>query len=80
MNLIVRLNPLLARNSLPRNMSSLARGRVLEGNYWKYRIVDDLKEDDTHSSTVFKAEVIPHKNVQHAPKWFVVQCQPASIP
>lgn len=63
-----------ARNSLPRTMSSLASGYILQGACWNYRILKPVKGDSTHISNVFKAEVVPHGNASNAskaPQWFV---------
>lgn len=72
MSVLSRLRPIAARPPLSKTVSYLAPGRVLEGHRWDYRIISTLKGDDTHLSTVFKAEVIPHMNVQNAPRWSVV--------
>jgi hypothetical protein len=64
----------LTRTSLSRTMSSLARlapGHVLPGAQWDYRIVKAIKGDNTHRSTVYMAEVLPHADVLESPQWFV---------
>jgi hypothetical protein len=64
-----------ARNSLLRTVSSLAPGYILQGAHWTYRIVEPVKGDNTHISTVFKAEVVLRENARNEPKaphWFVV--------
>ena len=72
MSLTSRLNSSLARIFLFRTMSSIAHGPVLQGSCWDYRIIGALKGDRTHSSTVFKAKVLPHNSAQNFPKLFVV--------
>ena len=55
-------------------MSSLTSGHVLRGAYWNYRVLEPVKGDNTHSSTVIKAQVVlrdPHV-VPEVPEWFVV--------
>lgn len=66
------------RNSLRRTMSSLAPGHLLQGAHWDYRIVHAVKGDNTHSSAVFKANVVPRENVHNAPQWFVCITSTAS--
>ncbi|KAF2452535.1 hypothetical protein BDY21DRAFT_388547 [Lineolata rhizophorae] len=41
--------------------------------HWDYRILDAIKGDATHTSTVFKAEVVPHENVSNPPKWALIK-------
>lgn len=57
-----------ARNSLPRNMSSLTPGNILQGAHWNYRILSPVMGDHTHISTVFKAVIVPRMNTSDAPK------------
>ncbi|KAJ5158230.1 uncharacterized protein N7500_007881 [Penicillium coprophilum] len=57
-----------ARNPLIRSISSLCAGNILQGAYWDYRILNLVEGDNTHISTVFKAEVIPHEHPRSAPK------------
>lgn len=55
-------------------MSSLARfapGHTLAGARWDYRIVKGIKGDNTHRSTVYMAEALPHADVPEPPQWFV---------
>ncbi|KAJ5908739.1 hypothetical protein N7495_001421 [Penicillium taxi] len=54
-------------------MSSLAPGNILQGAYWKYRILDPIKGDKTHLSTVFKAEVIADEDAHKTPKWAIIK-------
>jgi hypothetical protein len=58
----------VARNSLLRNLSSLAPGYILLGTHWNYRVLDAIKGDSTHISAVFKAEVIPREIVPNTPQ------------
>ncbi|KAL7626845.1 hypothetical protein AAE478_003619 [Parahypoxylon ruwenzoriense] len=58
-------------------MSSLAPGHILPGARWNYRVLEAVKGDKTHASTVFKAEVVRHGNTINAPQWFVVLHQPS---
>ena len=58
-----------------RPMSSLSPGHILRGARWDYRILIPIKEDETHTSTVFKAAVIPREDVRiddKSPPWFIV--------
>ncbi|CAI7573741.1 unnamed protein product [Penicillium glandicola] len=69
---------LYAVNPLIRTISSLAPGNILRGKHWNYRILNLVKGDNTHISTVFKAEVIPHENAHgdltpKAPKWAFIK-------
>ncbi|KAA8611687.1 Serine/threonine-protein kinase DCLK [Pyrenophora tritici-repentis] len=51
-------------------MSSLARlapGQTLAGARWDYRIVNAIKGDNSHQSTVYKAEVHPRTDVSDSP-------------
>ncbi|KAF2870953.1 hypothetical protein BDV95DRAFT_628872 [Massariosphaeria phaeospora] len=73
MRSFVRLSPRLANNSLLRNTPSLAPGHILPGARWNYHILDSVKGDNTHLSTVFKAEVVPHNNVNNAPQWAIIK-------
>ncbi|KAF1841096.1 uncharacterized protein K460DRAFT_398954 [Cucurbitaria berberidis CBS 394.84] len=70
-----RIRPTSAtvRNSLSRAMSSIASEHILPGRQWNYRILNVVKGDNTHASTVFKAEVFPHKNVHGAPRWAIIK-------
>lgn len=54
-----------------RVMSFLAPGRLLRGALWGYRIVEAVKGDKTHRSTLFKARVVPRENASNTPQWFV---------
>jgi len=54
--------------SLSRTMSSLSPGHILQGTRWNYRILHPVKGDDTHISTVFKAEIISRENTRNAPE------------
>lgn len=54
-------------------MSSLAPGHLLQGARWDYRIVDAVKGDSTHTSTVYKAKVLPRENATNVPKWLVIR-------
>lgn len=72
-----RVRPILsaARPSLSRIMSSLAPGNILQGAHWNYRVVNPVKGDNTHTSSVFKAEVLSRLNARNAPgapQWFVM--------
>ncbi|KAF9890791.1 hypothetical protein FE257_005361 [Aspergillus nanangensis] len=49
-------------------MSSLAPGSILQGAHWNYRILNPVKGDNTHLSTVFKAEVLLRGNARNDPK------------
>jgi hypothetical protein len=67
------LNLYFARGSLARKMSSLTPGHVLRGARWNYRVLEPVKGDSTHISTVFKAQVVPRECVvPEVPEWFVV--------
>ncbi|KAL4782105.1 hypothetical protein BJX76DRAFT_349646 [Aspergillus varians] len=72
-----------ARNTLSRCMSSLVPGHVLQGTRWNYRILNPVKGDNTHISTVFKAEVIARENVPNsfrAPQWaFIKTASPTDL-
>ncbi len=60
-------------------MSVLTPEYILQGARWNYRILSPVKGDNTHRSTVFKAEVIPRESTRDAPKapqWFIVLHQP----
>jgi hypothetical protein len=63
-----------ARSSLARKKSSITPGHVLRGAYWNYRVLEPVKGDNTHTSTVFKAQVIAHnaRAVPEVPEWFVI--------
>jgi hypothetical protein len=54
-------------------MSSITPGHVLRGAYWNYRVLEPVKGDNTHVSTVFKAQVVAHdaRVVPEVPEWFV---------
>ncbi|KAE8353223.1 hypothetical protein BDV28DRAFT_157211 [Aspergillus coremiiformis] len=65
---VIRPTLSAARNSFSRTMSSLAPGCTLQGARWDYRILTPIKGDNTHISTVFKAEVIPRENAGNTPK------------
>ncbi|KAB8270697.1 kinase-like domain-containing protein, partial [Aspergillus minisclerotigenes] len=65
-----------AKNSLSRTISSLAPRYTLQGARWDYRILRPIMGDNTHISTVFKAEVIPRKNGENTsktPQWAVIK-------
>ncbi|KAJ5588430.1 hypothetical protein N7537_011108 [Penicillium hordei] len=49
-------------------MSSLTPRNILQGTYWKCRILNLVKGGNMHISNVFKAEVIPHENSQNTSK------------
>ncbi|CAG8937788.1 unnamed protein product [Penicillium salamii] len=68
MNLIIHPALTAARKSSSRTMSSLAPGNILQGARWNYRILSPIKGDNTHISTVLKAEVVPRENSRNAPK------------
>lgn len=52
-------------------MPSLAPGHVLPGGKWNYRIHEIVHGDKTHTSTVYKAEVVPNKTSHDVPQWSV---------
>ncbi|KAJ5950472.1 uncharacterized protein N7479_008885 [Penicillium vulpinum] len=63
-------------NPLIRTISSLVPGNILQGAQWNYRILNLVKGDSTHISTVFKAEVIPRddsRNVPEGPQWAFIK-------
>jgi hypothetical protein len=72
MSWTARVHPCLVKIYSSRTMSFIAHERVFEGNRWRYRLIDALGGDGTHSSTVFKAEILPYDSAQNAPKWFAV--------
>ncbi|KAL1885132.1 hypothetical protein Plec18167_001789 [Paecilomyces lecythidis] len=51
-------------------MSSLHSGEILLGSRWNYRVIDAVKGDSTHASTIFKAGIVPYKSHTDAPQWF----------
>ncbi|RDW83624.1 uncharacterized protein DSM5745_03950 [Aspergillus mulundensis] len=59
-------------------MSSLAPGHILQGASWDYRILNPLNGDNTHTSTVLKAEIISRgtERVSSAPQWAVIKIAP----
>lgn len=61
-----------AINPLRRTMSSLAPGFILPGAHWDYHILETVKEDNTHASTIFKAQIVPRENTINAPRWFIM--------
>ncbi|KAJ5687359.1 hypothetical protein N7455_006407 [Penicillium solitum] len=64
-------------------MLSLAPGNILRGTYWSYHILNLVKGDSTHISSLFKAEVMPHEkshNTSKSSKWSIIYYGPkASI-
>ncbi|KAJ5788921.1 uncharacterized protein N7518_005932 [Penicillium psychrosexuale] len=56
-------------------MSSLAPGNVLRGACWNYRVLEPVKGDNTHNSTVFKAQVIARgaRVVPEVPEWALIK-------
>ncbi|KGO73366.1 hypothetical protein PITC_086540 [Penicillium italicum] len=56
-------------------MSSLTPGHVLRGAYWNYRVLEPVKGDNTHISTVFKAHVVPRDTrvVSEVPRWALIK-------
>ncbi|KAF3020835.1 hypothetical protein E8E15_006980 [Penicillium rubens] len=64
-----------ARSSLARKKSSITPGHVLRGAYWNYRVLEPVKGDNTHTSTVFKAQVIAHnaRAVPEVPEWALIK-------
>ncbi|KAI1930396.1 hypothetical protein LOZ07_000125 [Ophidiomyces ophidiicola] len=72
---IVRPSSLFAtKPMLTRANSALNPGQILQGNRWNYRILKAVKGDSTHTSTIFKAEVLPHRNTTESPpKWAVIK-------
>lgn len=52
-------------------MSSLATGHILSGRKWNYRILEIVQGDKTHTSIVYKAEIVPNKTSHDVPKWLV---------
>jgi len=52
-------------------MSLFSSGHVLSGAHWRYRILEPIQGDQSHFSTVFKAEVLADDAVSSAPTWFV---------
>lgn len=63
------------RNPLIRTMLSLAPGNILRGTYWSYHILNLVKGDSTHISSLFKAEVMPHEkshNTSKSSKWSII--------
>lgn len=60
-------------------MSSLTPGNILQGAHWNYRVLNPVKGDNTHISTVFKAVVVPRGNtcdIPKAPQLFVMLIEP----
>ncbi|KAL3477402.1 hypothetical protein BJX99DRAFT_269811 [Aspergillus californicus] len=65
-----------ARNSPSRTMLSLPPGSIVQGARWNYRILNPVKGDNTHISTVFKADVVPLEDARSAlkiPKWAFIK-------
>ncbi|KAJ9302768.1 hypothetical protein DTO271G3_142 [Paecilomyces variotii] len=62
------------RNSLSK--PSLRPGDLLQGAHWDYRVIDAVKGDSMHPSTVFKAKVIPHKDGANTPLWATIKAAP----
>jgi hypothetical protein len=60
-------------------MASLATGHILCGGKWNYRILEIVQGDKTHTSTVYKAEIIPKKASHDVPQWLVTLDHPKSI-
>ncbi|KAJ5202317.1 hypothetical protein N7449_004396 [Penicillium cf. viridicatum] len=58
-------------------MSSLTPGHVLRGAYWNYRVLEPVKGDNTHISTVFKAQVVLRDThvaeVPEVPEWALIK-------
>jgi hypothetical protein len=73
MSPVISPNLSAARNSLARKMSSLTSGHVLRGACWNYRVLEPVKGDNTHISTVFKAQIVARDSrvVPEVPEWFV---------
>lgn len=57
--------------SVARSMPSLAPGLLLRGKHWDYRIIGDVKGDNSQPSNISKATVIPREKTLKAPKWSV---------
>lgn len=53
-------------------MSTLAPGQKLRGAKWEYQIIEPLKGDDTHISTLFKARILPNNQIANAPIWSAI--------
>ncbi|PYI04707.1 hypothetical protein BO78DRAFT_420453 [Aspergillus sclerotiicarbonarius CBS 121057] len=72
----IRLTAFSPRNSFSRTVFSLAPGCTLHGAHWKYHILNPIKGDGTHASSVFKARVIPDHSpgkALEAPKWALIK-------
>ncbi|CAI7660722.1 unnamed protein product [Penicillium palitans] len=57
-------------------MSSLSSGHVVQGACWNYSLMKHVKGDHTHTSDVFKAQVVPRENARvdpHVPEWALVK-------
>ncbi|KAJ6126017.1 hypothetical protein N7471_010510 [Penicillium samsonianum] len=56
-------------------MSSLIPRHFLRGAYWNYRVLEPVKGDSTHISTVFKAQIVPRdaRVVPEVPKWALIK-------
>ncbi|CRL23802.1 Serine/threonine-protein kinase DCLK [Penicillium camemberti] len=72
------ISPNLSRvkGSLARTMSSLSSGHVVQGACWNYSLMKHVKGDHTHTSDVFKAQVVPRENAHvdpHVPEWALVK-------
>ncbi|KAJ9217141.1 hypothetical protein DTO166G4_1196 [Paecilomyces variotii] len=71
---VIRPTLSATRNSVSK--SSLRPGDLLQGAHWDYRLIDAVKGDNTHTSTVFKAKVIPHKDGANNPLWAIIKAAP----
>jgi hypothetical protein len=60
-------------------MSSLATGHVLPGRKWNYRILKIVQGDKTHTSMVYKAEIVPNETSHDVPQWLVTLDQLETI-
>jgi hypothetical protein len=79
MSAVVYLNSPVARKTSSKTLSALTSGHILQGARWSYRILGAVKGDNTHTSDVYKAEVVPRESVRDVPKapqWFIVLYQP----
>ncbi|KAL6705598.1 hypothetical protein ACN47E_006545 [Coniothyrium glycines] len=54
-------------------MSSLTAGHVLSGGKWNYRILEMVHGDKSHTSTVYKAEVMANKDSHDVPQWSFIK-------
>ncbi|KAL1614354.1 hypothetical protein SLS56_012127 [Neofusicoccum ribis] len=65
------LRPILTEtkiSSISRAMS-LSRGQVLPGARWDYSVIEPLRGDGTHTSTAFKARIVPKRHGFDVPQW-----------